>query len=66
MSIASLDLYDSRAFTVQQISSLNKAGIKATLDAKNQLRKAAINELLALTDDKEKARESLGWSNPGR
>jgi hypothetical protein len=60
MSIASLGLYDSGAFTAQQIRSLNKAGIKATMDAKNQLRKAAINELLALTDDKEKAMRIFG------
>jgi hypothetical protein len=66
MSIASLGLYDSGAFTAQQTGSLNKAGIKATMAAKNQLRKAVINELLALTADKENAMRILGleksWS----
>lgn len=58
--IASLGLYDSGAFTVQQISRLNEAGIKATIAAKNQHNKAAIYELFVLTDDKEKAMRILG------
>lgn len=59
-SVASLGLYDSGVNTVQQVSILNKAGIKATIAAKNQINSTAKQELLVLAEDKEKAMTLIG------